>query len=603
MSKRDSPTLASLPLGDILSKRKALKRHLSAREELHPVRIVVLGGGTTGEVVDLLELWLLDAGFQPAFHQSEFGRYYFEAVHDSQALEAFEPDLIYLHTSVFDVQNFPPVHAGEAEFDEAVQAEFGRFQQVWSSLERKLGCLVIQNNFELPPQAILGNLDGILPAGRTRFVLELNRRFALAAAALPQLLVHDVASISARVGLDRWFDPCRWFAYKLPTSPEGSSALAVSLAAVVRAVFGRSRKVLVLDLDNTLWGGVIGDDGLDGIQMGRETPLAEAYTAFQEYCLRLRDRGVLLAVCSKNNDRIARQGFDHPDCVLKLEHISCFRANWSSKPENLRSIATELNLGLDSFVFVDDNPSERALVTADLPEVAVPDVGSDPAAYPSLIEAARLFEQVSFSPEDRNRATLYRAETRRVSAAADCLSYADYLDSLHMTAEIEPFTRLYLERITQLTNKTNQFNLTSRRYTLSEMHSALADPSVLHLYGRLSDRFGDSGIISVILARPTSEDVLDIELWLMSCRVFKRDMEFAMLDELVARAGARGVRVLRGAYLPTRKNAIVADLYPSMGFLFQASHPDGSATYTLDLVAYQPRNRHIRIQSLALAGA
>ena len=610
MSKHDGPPLADLPLADILSKRKALKRQLAAREDLQPVRIAVLGGSTTEEVVDLLELWLLDSGFQPSFYQSTFGQFFSEAVHDSEAVEAFQPDVVYFHTSIFNIQNFPAISAGEGEFDQAIRAELDRFRQIWTSLEQKLGCIVIQNNFELPPEAIFGNLDAVLPAGRTRFILELNRRFAQAAAATPQLFLQDVAGISARMGLDRWFDPRRWFSYKLPTSAEGSNALATSLAATVTALFGRTRKVLVLDLDNTLWGGVIGDDGVDRIQIGPETPLAEAYTAFQRYCLRLRDRGILLAVCSKNDAALAGEGFDHPDSVLRLEHFACFRANWQSKPENLLSIAAELSLGLDSFVFVDDNPAERALVRAQFPEVAVPEIGSDPAFYPSRIEAGRFFEQVCFSAEDASRSALYRADTRRAAAAANCFSYASYLDSLDMTAEIEPFNTLYLGRITQLTNKTNQFNLTSRRYTLAEMQSIHADPNALHLYGRLSDRFGDNGLISVLLGHRNG-DILDIDLWLMSCRVLKRDMECAMLDEVVARARARGICTLRGTYVPTRKNDAVADHYARMGFHLLSSQADGSTVYTLDLAGYQPRNRHIRVHGslptplpmLALAGA
>ena len=607
MTPHAGPPLTSIPLADLLIKRKALKRRLSTREDLHPLRIAVLGGTTTAEFVDLLELWLLDSGFRPTVHQSEFGRFYTDAVHDSATLQAFRPDLVYLHTSVYNLQSFPPVHATEDCFHQAVEAELARFREIWTSLERNLGCTVIQPNFELPPEAILGNLDAVLPAGHTRFVLELNRRFtqiaAQPSAVTPRLRLHDVASLSARLGLDRWFDPSRWFLYKIATTPEASNTLAASAAALVRAAFGRSRKVLVLDLDNTVWGGVIGDDGPEHLHLGRETPLAEAHTAFGEYCLRLRERGILLAVCSKNDEAIARQGFAHPDAVLKLEHLAAFRANWDSKPENLLSIAEELNLSLDALVFVDDNPAERALVLAQLPEVAVPDLGSDPALFPDRIEAGRYFEPACLSREDRTRATLYRANAYRAAALPAFQTYEDYLQSLDMTAEIEPFTPTYLDRITQLTNKTNQFNLTTRRYTLAEMHAVLADPSALHLYGRLADRFGDNGLISVLLGRPTADAprTLDIQLWLMSCRVLKRDMEAAMLDEFAARALDRGFRTLRGTYIPTRKNSIVADHYPTLGFRHRVTHSDGSVTYTLDLAAYTPRNRHIRVLTLTTA--
>ena len=589
--------LASLPLDDILMKRKGLRRKLSAQPHLQPIRIAVLGGSTTNEVVDLLELYLLEAGFLPAIHQSEYGRFYVDAVHDTDALVAFKPDLVYIHTSVVNIQQFPPVQATEQELDRYVATELQRFEQIWTSIGEKIGCLILQNNFEFPPYAILGNLDATIGGGHTRFVAELNRRFAQAAAANSKLLIQDVCSISARLGLTHWFAPERWFSYKLVTSAEGSRATAVSLASMVRAVYGKTRKVLVLDLDNTLWGGVIGDDGVDKIQIGRETPIAEAYTAFQEYCLSLRNRGILLAVCSKNTEEIAKQGFEHPDSILKLEHISCFKANWDPKHENIALIARELNLGVDSFVFVDDNPAERAIVEGQVQGIAVPNVGADVAAYANIIEAGRYFEQNSFSKEDLERAALYQENTQRAAFESKFADYGEYLDSLEMSAEIDRFKPLYIERITQLTNKTNQFNLTTRRYSLAEMEAALTNPNAIGLYGKLTDRFGDNGLISIVLGLKRGE-VVEIDLWLMSCRVLKRDMEVAMLDALAERAQALGARTLRGFYLPTRKNAMVAEHYAKLGFTLDSQADDGSAVYSLEIAGYTPRNRHIRVLEL-----
>jgi FkbH-like protein len=311
----------------------------------------------------------------------------------------------------------------------------------------------------------------------------------------------------------------------------------------------------------------------------------------------LRNRGILLAVCSKNNEEIARQGFQHPDSVLKLEHISCFKANWQPKHENIAAIARELNLGADSFVFVDDNPAERDIVEAQVPGIAVPDVGSDVTAYASIIEAGRYFEQTSFSKEDIERAALYQENTERAAFEGKFADYGEYLDSLEMTAEIDRFKPLYLDRIAQLTNKTNQFNLTTRRYTLAEMESALTDPNMLGLYGRLSDRFGDNGLISVVLGRRQG-NILELDLWLMSCRVLKRDMELAMLDALAERAREMGVTALRGIYLPTKKNGMVSDHYPKLGFRLESEQTDGSATYLLDIADYTPRTRHIRVVQL-----
>lgn len=438
-------------------------------------------------------------------------------------------------------------------------------------------------------------MDSVSSGGATRFFLELNLEFARAAEADPRLLLQDVHSLSARIGLNSWFDWERYFSYKILVTTEASVALARSLASIVRAIYGKSRKVLVLDLDNTLWGGVIGDDGLDKIQIGRETPVAEAYTAFQEYCLSLQQRGILLAVCSKNDEVIAKQGLEHPDSVLRLDHFSCFKANWEPKHENILAIAQELNLGMDSFVFVDDNPAERAIVEAQIPGIAVPNVGSEVARFAAILEEGRYFEPVSMSQEDLSRAALYQANAARTSSGAQFANYGEYLDSLEMAAEIERFKPLYLERISQLTNKTNQFNLTTRRYTLAEMEAISRDSSYVGVYGKLSDRFGDNGLISIVLGRREG-DVLHLDLWLMSCRVLKREMELAMLDVVVREAKAAGIRTLRGYFLPTKKNGMVADHYEKLGFEKVSDEAESGATvWTLHSADYAPRSQHIRI--------
>ena len=575
--------------------RRRLRRELSALPGLQKVRIAVLGGSTTNELVDLWELLLLASGFEPTFHQSEYGLFYEEAVHNTQALAAFRPDIGYICTSYRNVQNLPPIGVTDSGFRSAVANELDRYRQIWTSLSAALPCQIIQNNFELPPYRPLGNLESSSSSGAGRFFLALNTAFAAEARQNPRLLLHDLFALAAYKGGEDWFDFGRWFGYKLLYTIRANYEIAHSLNAMVLAIYGRSRKVLVLDLDNTCWGGVIGDDGVDRIQIGREHPEAEAFTAFQEYCLRLRDRGVLLAVCSKNEDAVARQGFEHPDSVLKLEHFSSFKANWNPKHENLQAIAAELQLGLDSFVFVDDNPAERAIVSAQLPEVAVPDVGSDVVLFPSIIDDQRYFEPVTLSAEDVSRASLYAQNAERAAGQALFADYGEYLDSLEMRAEIAKFQSLYLERITQLINKTNQFNLTTRRYTQAEIESAATDPDYLGLYGRLLDRFGDNGLVSVILVHRIDRE-MHIDLWLMSCRVLKRDMEFAMLDSLVDHARRMGVDTLHGTYIPTKKNSMVADHYSKLGFTKHNSVEGETETHwTLDITQYTPQNLHISL--------
>jgi FkbH-like protein len=590
--------LDSCSIDDILMQRKSLRRDLSAAKGLQEVRIAILGGSTTSEIANLLELLLLQSGFRPVLHESEYGRFYEDAVLDPRSLIDFKPDIVYIHTSYRNIQAAPPLNCTEEELQTLVEAELVRYRQIWNALETKVGCQIIQNNFEMPPYAVLGNMDATSPGGLSRFLMLLNVAFAQEIASRPRVLIQDVHGISARFGIRKWFDWNRFFNYKLLLTAEANLELARSLNSLVKALYGRSRKLLVLDLDNTLWGGVIGDDGVEQIQIGRETPVGEAYSAFQEYCLALRNRGVLLAVCSKNNEEIARSGFDHPSMLLKLEHISSFKANWDPKHENIGAIAKELNLGIDSFVFFDDNPAERTLVSGQLPTVAVPETGDDVTAYVAAIERGRYFEPISLSKEDLERAALYAGNVQRASLEAEFSTYEDYLDSLEMSAEIELFRPVYLERIAQLTNKTNQFNLTTRRYTVSEIQSIARNPGYLGLYGRLTDRLGDSGLVSVVLGR-RDQNSIHMDLWLMSCRVLKRGMEAAMLDAVVERAIANGDVTIYGYYFPTKKNIMVADFYPSLGFLpfpLQPNLPEGATVWMLDLVKYAKKNKHIKIE-------
>ncbi|HWA74796.1 MAG TPA: HAD-IIIC family phosphatase [Polyangiaceae bacterium] len=583
----------------ILRYAKRLKREGLARENLLPLRIAILGGWTSQETASLLELFLLSLGIRAEIYQSEYEKYYEDAVLDTASLEQFQPQVVYLHTGVVNLRELPRQRATEADFELSLRTEIARFEEIWESLQTKLRCTVVQNNFELPLD-VLGNFGGTAYSGRRHFVQRLNLAFADRARSSKNLIIHDICALSARLGTDRWFDPLRYHAYKLLVAPDANAALAHSLASVVAAAFGRAKKCLVLDLDNTLWGGVIGDDGVDKIRIGRETAEAEAFTAFQQHALDLHQRGVLLAVCSKNDEVTAKLGFSHPDSILRLEHVSAFRANWEPKPQNIVSIAEELNIGLDSLVFVDDNPAERELVRAQLPMVAVPEVGADVTRYPEILAASGYFETVGLSAEDLNRSKLYEANSERSQMAAKYASYDEYLAALEMHAEIAAFSGTYLDRITQLINKTNQFNLTTRRYTSAEVEAAAQDPGVITLYGRLADRFGDNGLISIIIGRHEAGTV-HVDLWLMSCRVLKRNMEHAMLDALVEHSLERGASRILGSYIRTQKNGMVADHYERLGFSPMGSEPDGARSeWTLAIDRrYDRKNRHISVSGAA----
>ena len=589
--------IQTLPVEHLLQKYKQIRRELAPQAQV-PVRIAVLGGATTNEVVNLLELLLMADGFQPLFYQSEYNKYYEDAVLEPEKIRDFRADIVYVHTHWKNIEQFPSPGCGESDFQLRLQSEVTRFRSIWRSIEETVGCQIIQNNFEHPPLAVLGSLDSVSYGGHTRFVYELNLEFARAAQVNRKLLIQDLNALAASIGHAQWHDWGRWYSYKILTTPEASLLIAKSLAAMIGAMLGRAKKCLVLDLDNTVWGGVIGDDGMDKIQIGRETGVAEAYTAFQEYCLSLRERGIVLAVCSKNDLEIAKSGFQHPDSVLKLEHFASFKANWEPKHENIKAIAEELSLGLDSFVFVDDNPAERAIVAAQLPMVTVPDVGSDVAFFPTILQASRCFETVALSKEDLERAESYSANANRAALVSKFANYGEYLDSLQMSAEIDSFPPVYIDRITQLINKTNQFNLTTRRYTLAEIEDIAKSRDYITLYGRLADAFGDNGLISVIIGR-REHATLHIDLWIMSCRVLKRDMEVAMLDVLVERAKVAGMERMVGYYRRTAKNAMVEAHYGKLGFVLETeADGGGSSVWGLPVSQYSRQNKHIQTRTL-----
>ncbi len=578
----------------VLRKRKALRNLLLERSPSLTSRIAILGGSTTGEVRPSLELFLLDRFIQPEFYEGAYGRFSEEALFENPELDSFRPQIAYIHTTCLNIRQFPPVGATPEVVDSAVQEELGRFCALWAELGRKYGCMIIQNNFDLPVLRPLGNLEAGALFGRVAFVNRLNAEFARLAALNPRLVIHDVHSLSAEVGLARWFDVDSWFSYKMAVSSHATVLLAKSLAALVNAVYGRSRKCLVLDLDNTLWGGVVGDDGLANLKLGSETALGESYTAFQRYVKQLKDRGILLAVCSKNDEASAIEGLRHPDGLLRPEDFAVISANWAPKHENIAEVARRLNIGLESLVFVDDNPVERDIVRSQLPEVAVPEVGSDVSRFPMILEQERYFETVSVSRDDIERSVYYSRNAQRDAGKAAFADYGEFLRSLNMVAEIRPFAPVYLDRITQLTNKTNQFNLTTRRYTQPEIERVSHEDRFIHLYGRLTDKFGDNGLISVVVGE-VADDSLDVLLWLMSCRVLKRGMEQAMMDALVESCQARGLKAIVGTYLPTAKNTIVAGLYGELGFCKASADEIGRTVWRFEIpVSYAPQNQFIR---------
>jgi FkbH-like protein len=411
-------------------------------------------------------------------------------------------------------------------------------------------------------------------------------------------LLLDIAHASERDGIHAWFDVARWLQGRLEISPQAAPLYGEQVARVVAAQRGLSKKCLVLDLDNTLWSGVVGDDGIDGIVLGEGNALGEAHLSLQRYAKQLKERGVILAVCSKNDPAIAEAVFDqHPDMVLRRSDIAAFIANWDDKAENLRTVARRLNIGLDGLVFVDDNPAERARIRESLPMVAVPELPPDAAHYANCLADAGYFEAVAFTSADQQRAEQYAANSRREALFGLSKSADDFLRDLKMSVQFGPFTDIDLARITQLINKTNQFNPTTRRYNREEVASFGGMADTITLQFRLIDRLGDNGIVSVMILRPdlAQPNVLDVDCWVMSCRVFGRELEFEVMNIAVEEARRRSVRMLRAQYIPSPKNAVISELYPSLGFVpeSQAPFPNGTTQWCLDLVNYATRKTRI----------
>jgi FkbH-like protein len=586
----------------------ALARHLvklrSARAAAgaapqRPLGLALLSNFTATQLAPLVDLFLFAAGVEATLYVPDYGTLRQEILDPGSELYrrggGGGPGIstVILAASWRDLAHVPVAGAKREEAAAAVAREVADCSSSWSTLHVRLGCQVIQNNFDAPPWRTLANHETRDPSGLASHVARVN--LALQDAAPPFVTIHDQDHLAATHGRWNWGDERFFHLAKLACAPECQVDYAHSLASLVAAQQGRAKKCLVLDLDNTLWGGVVGDDGLGGIRLGQGDAEGEAFAAFQRWAKGLRARGVLLAVCSKNDAAIAKEAFErHPGMVLRPDDIASFVANWNDKATNLRSIAEQLNLGLDSLVFVDDNPAERLLVRQLAPEVAVPELAPDPADYVRSVERHRYFQTVAMSEEDWRRADLYRVDAARRSEEAAAGGLEGFLDSLAMVARVAPVDAASLERSTQLINKSNQFNLTTRRYSTADVLRMANDPGWVTLTVSLADRFGDSGLISVVLARAEG-DALEVDTWLMSCRVLKRGVEQLVSNLLCEAAAARGARVLRGTYVPTAKNGLVAEHYSGLGFRPMGRSEDGTTRWELEVAGRTPLPTHIAV--------
>lgn len=590
----------------LLKKSKRLRRELVLKAEetgteFLQKKIAVLGGSTTHDVIRMLDLFLLDQGIEAQFYESEYAQYWQDAMFGNPELEAFCPDIIYIHTTARNITMYPELTDSSDQVEEKLQAQYLHFEKMWEKLSGRYHCPIIQNNFEYPGYRLLGNREAVDIHGKISFICRLNECFAKYARTHDSFYLHDINYAAAAYGLDRWADDGYWHMYKYAMAMQAIPEFSYNLSHIVKAVFGKNKKALVLDLDNTLWGGVVGDDGPEQLEIGQETSLGQVYQEFQGYVKAHKELGILLNVDSKNDHENAIAGLNHPDSVLKPEDFIVIKANWETKSQNLAEIAKQLNIGKDALVFVDDNPREREIIRQQIPEAAVPEIseGEEPAPerYIHILDKNGYFEVIALSEDDRKRNEMYQANALRASQEAEFGDYREFLKSLEMKGTIKAFEPVYYARIAQLTNKSNQFNLTTRRYTQAEIEQIAGDGKHITLYGRLEDKFGDNGVVSLLIGRREGAE-LHMELWLMSCRVLKKDMEYAMMDALAAECQKCGISRIYGYYYPTAKNAMVKEFYGTMGFEKIEEHSaQGDTCWKYDIPQdYQCKNTVIEVQ-------
>jgi len=565
-----------------------------------PVRLAVLGSATTTHLLGPIRVAALRRGIHLTAFEPDFAQYQQALEDPASALHAFGPTAVLFALDAHHLAA-PARGAGGMATDAAAQAAalaatLARLQALWDRARAAFRCPVLQQTVLPLHRPLLGSNEHRLASSPAAFVSRLNAalRPAADAAGVHLLAVDDRA---ARDGIAAWHAPAYWHLAKQEIAPAAAAAYGDLVARLLAALQGRGAKCLVLDLDNTLWGGVIGDDGMAGIVLGQGSAAGEAYAAFQHYARDLAARGVILAVCSKNEEANALEPFDHhPEMVLKRADIACFVANWQDKPANLRRIAAELNIGLDALVFLDDNPMERDLVRRELPMVAVPEVTDDPDSFAAALDAGGYFEALAVTEEDRERTAQYHGNRARESLRETATDLDSYLRGLEMALTWRRFDRVGLARVVQLINKSNQFNLTTRRYTEEDVLAVMADPRAFGLQLRLLDRFGDNGVIAIVIGRVDAQGDCEIDTWLMSCRVLGRQVEPTTLNLIAAQAAALGARRLVGLYVPTSKNAMVRDHYAKLGFTVTETAPDGASRAVLDLAGFVPVPTFIHVR-------
>jgi FkbH-like protein len=580
-----------------LRKRAAQKGLLPEQQTL---RIAIIGGYTLYPLNELIGHYLAAARFPISYNAEillgDYDNYISEIIDESSPLYDFKPEVIVFLPSHRRCQYSGHLLDAREKQEAEGKNTASQILEFCRLANSRTGAEIILANFPLPGRFDPGPYRTRTLGSDWSFRKLVNLELGLNAP--PYVHLCDAEFLSARRGTVESWDARGWFESKQPYAPDMLLDVARECAHLVTSLRSGPKKVAVLDLDNTLWGGVVGDDGLDGIEIGDTSPRGEAFKAFQQYLLSLTHRGILLAVCSKNDHDKAIEPFEkHPEMVLRMKDIVSFKANWQPKSENIRQIAGELNLGLDSLVFIDDNPAEIEIVRQFVPEVETVLLSEDPSEYVGALQDTRYFEPKNVTAEDLERVGQYKQEAERQELFAAVTDMDAYLESLGMEAVIREFRAVDVPRISQLINKSNQFNLTTRRRTEAQVQAAMADPAYFGFTVRLADRFGDHGLISIVIGKVDGEET-EVDTWLMSCRVLKRQVEEEVLNELVRLALLRGCSRIKGVYLPSAKNGMVRNHYEGLGFSPVLDSP-ARLEFELSSQSYAAKPTRIRVTEKA----
>ncbi|MDL2209554.1 HAD-IIIC family phosphatase [Desulfovibrio sp. OttesenSCG-928-O18] len=546
------------------------------------LRVALLGGGTLEELRDTISFWTLLEGVDLEVYLAPYDTWRMETLNPASSLYKFSPDVVWFFLNHRDIHlaSSPAATAEKASHIATTAAH--EMQAYWNHIQKHLPrALVFQNVLDHQAEREFGTLEVSLPGSQTNLQKQFNECLVKMASA-QQVRLFDLEFLAHSQGLQTWHDPRYWYHSKHPFSPSLTGFVAYFAAKALLAALGLSKKLIVLDLDNTLWGGVIGDDGLEGIRLGNKAD-GEAFVAFQKYLLALNQRGIVLAVASKNIDQTAKLPFEqHPDMALTLDNIAVFKANWRNKADNIREIAQTINLGLDSFVFLDDNPAERALVRNELPEVLVPEMPEDPSHFVSFLDRLALFEMATFSDEDAQRAKMYKENVQRAESFVQSSDINSFLSGLAMKAtcgNADPFT---IPRMAQLVNKSNQFHPTTTRYSETALTDLAKQEDFLVRWYALEDRFGNYGLIAILILR-SEDNAFIIDTWAMSCRVLERGMEEFILRDLITQVEGKKGNSIIGDFIPSAKNSLVANLYGRLGFNLIKKFENGATRWMLQL--------------------